>query len=85
MFAKIENGQIVEYPYSLSRLREDRPNLSLPAHLTASVLAELGLARVIVTGPPPHDPATHVATEGTPAYDPPSGGYRQTWSVQPIA
>lgn len=84
MLAKIENGAVVQYPYTMDQMRADHPNTSFPLHLTDDVLRYLGAARVVMTGQPEHDPEVESVDEALPSYDPGANVCRQTWSVHPL-
>ena len=36
-YAKIENGEVIKYPYSIEDLRKDNPNVSFPSILDESI------------------------------------------------
>ena len=77
MYVKIENGNIVKYPYSINELKTDNKNVSFPASISNEVLEEYGLFYV---QPTPHDDNyTKNYVENTPEL---SGSiYVQTWII----
>lgn len=79
MFAKLTNGQIDQYPYTVGDLRRDNPNTSFPRVLSSETLAEYGLVSVQASERPSYDPITHVIEEGTPQNQ--GGTWVQQWSV----
>lgn len=78
MYVKIEQGQVVQYPYSLLALQADHPNVSFPQSWPASVLASYGVAAVLTAEQPATD-HTKVAVEKTPRCV--GGVWTQVWEV----
>ena len=77
MYVKIENGNIVKYPYSIIELKADNKNVSFPTSITNDVLEEYGVFYVQPTEYT--DDYTKTYTEGTPEL---SGSiYVQTWNI----
>ena len=68
--------EIINYPYSISQLRNAYPNVSLPAELTNSVLIEWDMY-VVTPTPMPNDYTKNI-TEGTPVLT--DGVYYQSWN-----
>jgi hypothetical protein len=46
MYALVQGGSVIAYPYSASQLRQDNPNVSFPSPLTDEVRAEFGVLPV---------------------------------------
>lgn len=67
--------EIINYPYSIPRLREAYPNVSLPAELSDEVLADWDMY-VVTPTPMPNDYTKNI-TEGTPVLT--DGVYYQNW------
>ena len=67
--------EIINYPYSISQLRNAYPNVSLPAELTNSVLIDWDMY-VVTPTPMPNDYTKNI-TEGTPVLT--DGVYYQNW------
>ncbi len=63
MYLRIINNEI-HYPYSLTKLREDNPNISFPSEMTESVMSEWDIYEVRPT-PKPTDYTKNIL-EGTP-------------------
>jgi hypothetical protein len=40
MYAKLNNGQVERYPYTIGQLRKDHHNVSFPKAMTDDVLAQ---------------------------------------------
>lgn len=55
MYAKLNNGQVEKYPYSIGQLRKDNYNVSFPKVLTDEVLAQFNVVRVAPTERPAED------------------------------
>lgn len=72
------SGGVVTYPYSLSQLRSDNPEVSFPAEIPDSLLAEYDAFPVVpVAKPAPSDPITKNVVEVTPVEA--AGVWIQTW------
>lgn len=52
MYAKLKDGKIEQFPYTIGQLRKDNPNVSFPKNITTSVLQKYGVVGV-VEGPKP--------------------------------
>lgn len=81
MYAKVINGAVAKYPYTLDDLRIDYPNTTLPTNWTDELLALVGMVRVIVTGAPEHDHKTHYAVEAEPIFSEDRSRWEQTWKL----
>ena len=55
MYAKLNNGQLQKYPYTLGMLRKDNHNVSFPKVLDDATLARFGVVRVASTPRPADD------------------------------
>ena len=64
MFAKITNGAVDKFPYSVGELRRDNPNTSFPKQISEAVMADFGMLRVSEKPAPAFDPLTHFAEWG---------------------
>ena len=49
MYAKLNNGQVERYPYTIGQLRKDHHNVYFPKAMTDDVLAQFSMARVTPT------------------------------------
>lgn len=78
MYAKINNGAVETYPYSISDLKSANPNTSFPSVISNALLAEYGVQTVVVTGQPSVD-HTKTVYEGIPAFI--DNQWTQTWAV----
>lgn len=79
MFAKINNGAIVKFPYADHEIRSDNPGTSFPADLTFTDLSDFGVVTVVAS-PAPEATETHMPVEGQPALI--DGVWTQTWAMQ---
>ena len=52
LFAKIKNGEVVEYPLTRSQLQRHLPHVSLPREVTDEALAPYGYVCVPWVNPP---------------------------------
>lgn len=55
MFAKLNNGQLETYPYTLGMLRKDNPNVSFPRNISNESLSQFNVVRVLSTPRPEED------------------------------
>jgi hypothetical protein len=78
MYAKINNGAVETYPYSISDLKNDNPNTSFPNVISNELLAEFGVVTVVVTGRPSVD-YTKTVSEALPTFT--DNQWTQTWIV----
>lgn len=62
MYVLAPNQQVKTYPYSVSQLRKDNPQVSFPANPPPELLADYDVFFVVDTSPS-YDEATQVATE----------------------
>lgn len=79
MWAKVQDGVVVAYPYGLSELRRDRPETSFPDSMPDERLAEFGIVPVIPQDPPWHDYLTQHCTRVWPTRS--DAGWVETWVV----
>lgn len=78
MYAKIIDGQVAQYPYSVQALYEDNPNVGFPANLTDEMLGRFNAVRIIQTERPEHD-HTKNCNEADPVYHEARDQWEQTW------
>jgi len=55
MYAKLNNGQVEKYPYTIGQLRKDHHNVSFPKAMTDDVLAQFNMVKVAPTERPAED------------------------------
>lgn len=58
MFAKVTNGQIDKYPYTVGDLRRDNPNTSFPRIVPEATMAKFDMYPVSYEAAPEYDPMT---------------------------
>lgn len=79
VYAKVEDGAIVQYPYDLYALRQDNPNTSFPESLSDEDYAEWGMVPVTVDPEPEFDGVyKELEAVGPTLVD---GVWTQGWSV----
>lgn len=76
MYLRIIDNVVV-YPYSLQKLREDNPRISFPSELTENLMIEFGIYEVRRT--PKLNDYTKNVSEGTPILV--DGVYYQNWVI----
>jgi hypothetical protein len=81
-YVKVINGQAVEYPYTLVKLRADNPDTSFPREMGAGLLAEYGVYPVTLTEKPAPT-LTQNPTEQTPQLI--NGVWTQTWGMVDVS
>ena len=85
MYVKIENQQIVEYPYSIQKLREENKNVSFPKPITETVLNSFGVYSVRDM---PNIDTHNVSTHKQQARDNPElvdGEWVRYWDIVPLS
>lgn len=82
MYALIQNGQVAQYPYSISQLYADNLGVSFPITMPDERLAEWNVLPVTPMLPPAYDASTHKLVEQTPALV--FGAWEQTWALVPL-
>ncbi len=83
MYAKIENGSVVAYPYDKSRFLRDNPQTSFPVALPDNLLAEYGVFPVSPSTQPTYDTATQGVVEDTPVLVVQT--WTQQWAIYPLS
>lgn len=78
MYAKITNGIVTKYPYTISDLQNETPNTSFPASMPDERLEEYGIYLVQETAYPSVGFDKNV-NEGTPVLE--NGVWKQVWVV----
>lgn len=81
-YAKVENGEIVKYPYSRSDLRKENPNISFPSSVMDNPEARgrYGIVEVLQVSAPSQE--AHVASEGTPEWN--GSNWAENWVLAPL-
>lgn len=79
MFVKINNNQVIKYPYSANDLYAEYPNTSFPLSLDTADLSDFGVYKVTPTQKPNVD-YTQVVEEQSPELI--DGVWTQVWFVR---
>lgn len=80
MYALIENGAVVKYPYTVTDLRKDNPNTSFVKNPSDESLEGFGMFVVYNTTPPPYTNLQYLE-EGTPVFNAQDNQWQQVWIV----
>lgn len=83
MYAKIINGAVEKYPYSIGQLRKENPNVSFPRVLSNEILIKWDVHFVLPQDPPVHDYATQNCERVNPTFR--NGSWVETWVVSEIS
>lgn len=82
MFALVQDGALVRYPYTITDLRLANQNVSFAANVDDETLASFGMVRVI-TVDRPNVTDGQVVEEGQPIFS--DGNWVQTWVVRDLS
>lgn len=80
MHAKVNNGVVEKFPYSIDDLRKDHANVSFPNNVPDSSLKDYGMVPVHNTQFPKVDHTKNV-TEGTPIFNEAAQRWERVWNV----
>lgn len=81
MFALVQDGALVRYPYTITDLRLANQNVSFAANVDDETLASFGMIRVITVDRPEIE-AHQAIEEGQPVFS--DGNWVQTWVVREL-
>ena len=81
MLVKVSNGAPDKFPYNISELSKEHPNVSFPSKPEQADLSSYGVYTVTTTAPPPFDNKTHRLVQGVTLVD---GVWTQTWTAQEL-
>lgn len=79
MYIKLKNGSVDTYPYSIGQLKADNPQVSFPAEIPDSLLAEYEVYPVEPSPAPATDHTSRIK-EGLPAFE--DGKWVQVWELE---
>lgn len=82
LYAKIIDGVVADYPYSLAKLRNDNPNTSFPKQPTEELLAEYNVLPVAAVAQP-SPTLTQDPVEQTPQIV--NGQWAQVWAMVDVS
>jgi len=80
----LDKGAQSVYPYTVSMLRQDNPNVGISADPTSYDLATFGVYAVLLSTPPEADPSTHRIEEAPLPTRRPDGSWVQAWVVRDV-
>lgn len=80
IYAKIENGEITRFPYSIEDLRKENPNVSFPKVLNEDDLETFGVVKVKLLARPPTNTLTQVLYRKNPELV--NGEWVVGWTVE---
>lgn len=81
-YIKINEDNLIVYPYSLSDLPKDYPNISFPQPFENTTLSDFNIFPVIPSALPMYNRATHKLIELTPSKV--NDNYVEVWDVQEL-
>lgn len=79
MYARVENSEVIKYPYTVADLRRDNPRTAFPVSVDLSTIE--GVVSVQATEPPSVS-AGQQAVEGVPVLS--GDQWVQTWAVEAL-
>lgn len=79
-YLKID-GDFIEYPVSVTKVRRDNPNVSFPREMSDELLAEYNMFPVIAVEPPQIGPGQALREETPELID---GKWMQKWEVDEV-
>lgn len=82
MYVLTTNGVVSKFPYTLTDMRFDNPQVSFPVEITDAVAADFGVYPVQETTPPAYQYATQNLVMGVAKQ---GADYVQTWTVNPAS
>jgi hypothetical protein len=83
MYAKIVDGQVNKYPYSILELRKDNPQVSYPENPNEEVLNSLGIFSIVPENPPTYKQATQRCDRVLPTFQ--NGRWVETWQISELS
>lgn len=84
MYARIQNGAISRYPYTLADLKRDNPQISFPMSPSDAALVDFGVVRVYFSTQPSFNEETHALEEAAPVYVADNSRWEQVWGIRPL-
>ena len=80
MYTKIKDGSVEKYPYSITDLKKDNPNVSFPTTIPTATLNHYGVADVVEASQPTFNRSTQtVKRKSTPELV--SGVWTINWEI----
>lgn len=84
MYARIQNGAITRYPYTMADLKRDNPTVSFPMSPSDASLLDFGAVQVYFSTQPSFNPDTHTLEEQAPAYVAANSRWEQVWGIRAL-
>lgn len=81
MFVLIKDNAVKRYPYTISDLKRDNPNVSFASSVDVESLQEYGVYAVHLV-PQPVVPVTQTVENGMPVFNAETNRWEQTWVVR---
>ena len=81
MYAKVINGEVETFPYTIQNLYDDNPNVCFPSILTDGILDKYNTVRVVVTGEPEYDKIKYKVDKVTAVYNANRYRWETSWSL----
>ena len=82
MYAKINGGTVVKFPYTFGDLRKDNPNVSFPKNITATIMQKYNMVGVL-EGPQPSTTAYQTVQRNALPTRPVTGQYTEETAPMP--
>ena len=82
MYAKINGGTVVKFPYTFGDLRKDHPNVSFPKNITAGIMQKYNMVGVL-EGPQPSTTAYQTVQRNALPTRPVTGQYTEETAPMP--
>ena len=82
MYAKINGGTVVKFPYTFGDLRKEHPNVSFPKNITQGVMQKFGMVGVL-EGPRPSTTAYQTVQRNALPTRPVTGQYTEDDAPMP--
>lgn len=80
MYAKVNDGAVVKFPYTAEDLQRDYPGTTI-SNMSPDVLKHLSMVQVVVTGAA-YDPVSQVAEQNGCVYNEERNRWETAWSVR---
>lgn len=80
MFAKLNNGQLEKFPYTLGMLRKDNPTVAFPKVISDEILSAYDIVSVTMTNQP-----DDYRKDYTTSAELQNGSWVQTWTAVDIS
>lgn len=82
IYVLAQDGVVLKYPYSLTDMRIDNPNVSFPADVSDAIAADFNTFPIAEVAAPTYDPDTQTLVWVNPTYA--NGVWTQQWRVDAL-